>query len=308
MISKASLKALTERTRLAVDKFTREYYREDFRNHLGASEIGDKCWRALWYGFRWVNRMQFTATVDKATGELKETSEEKEARMRRLFARGHSEESRLISLLRGAGFGISEGPEPGKQWRINDVDGHFGGSLDGFAWFPESWGIPHRLILELKSHNQKSYDYLKKHGIEKAKPMHVAQTNCYGYKTQTHLALYVPLNKNDDDLSGITVRAIEHREGAALIEKAKKVIYSQLPLARLHRDPSAFECRYCDHWKQCHDGAPPSELNCRSCKHSSPVSGAAWRCGAFGGQLIPPEVIPKGCPNYYPVDTGATAQ
>ena len=48
------------------------------RPHLGASLIGDKCERAIWYVFRWATHTKF------------------EGRMLRLFDSGNREEFRLV--------------------------------------------------------------------------------------------------------------------------------------------------------------------------------------------------------------------
>ena len=55
---------------------------EELRPHLGASQIGHPCSRALWYGFRWALAKDF------------------DGRMLRLFETGQLVENRLIRDLR----------------------------------------------------------------------------------------------------------------------------------------------------------------------------------------------------------------
>lgn len=289
-----NLDQMGKQLRQAVDRFCRSLD-DGFRDHLGASEIGNPCLRALWYGFRWINRPTFE-------GDDNEPSEEKEARMRRLFARGHAEEDRLVSILRGAGARVETvDPNTGKQFKVIGVGGHFSGSLDGFIWF-SNWP---RAVLEMKTHSVKSYDKLRKYGLDKTKARHVAQMNTYGCKTETELAVYVPLEKDTDSLDLIQVRRVNREHGLELEKKAEKIIRSQLPLAKLHNDQTNFDCKFCDHRKTCHEGAPPTELNCRSCRHAEPLPGPKWRCNDVG-QDIPPDVIPKGCARYLPIDTQRT--
>jgi hypothetical protein len=64
-----------------INKFCETYYESGHRNHLGASEMGEECWRKLWYKFRWVKREQFSG------------------RMLRLFNVGHQAEPRFIAYL-----------------------------------------------------------------------------------------------------------------------------------------------------------------------------------------------------------------
>lgn len=89
---------------------------DGFRPHLGASQIGKPCERALWYDFRWVTRSGF------------------QGRILRLFETGQLEEARLVRNLRRIGATVLEvDPETGRQWRVEAHGGHFGGSLDAVA-------------------------------------------------------------------------------------------------------------------------------------------------------------------------------
>ncbi|HEX8349957.1 MAG TPA: hypothetical protein VF598_08335, partial [Hymenobacter sp.] len=59
-----------------------------FRSHLGASVIGRECGRQIWYGWRWARKPKF------------------QARMLRLFNRGHLEEARFIAALLAIGVQV----------------------------------------------------------------------------------------------------------------------------------------------------------------------------------------------------------
>lgn len=73
------------------DAIVREAEKDDpFRAHLGGSMIGRACDREIWYGFRWAKAPKF------------------EARMHRLFQRGHKEEFTFVKHLRAAGFIVQE--------------------------------------------------------------------------------------------------------------------------------------------------------------------------------------------------------
>lgn len=290
------LKRATAQIKLAIDRFVREHFREEPRNHLGASVIGHPCERALWYSFRWIS----AECWDLQPWDPDETSEEKEARYGRLLQRGHAEEDRLIAYLRGAGAEVSEYADEATrtQHRVSAVGGHFGGSLDAFVTFP---GLP-RAIGEFKTHSAKSYAKLLNAGVERSKPMHVAQMNTYGHLTNTSHALYVPICKNNDSVAGLEFRKIDREHGQQMVEKAERVIRSQLPLAKLSTDPATFECRVCKSRPQCHEGKLPDLVNCRSCHFAEPRPGPIWHCNGYG-QTIPADVIPKGCNSYRPIAT-----
>ena len=60
--------------------------RKKGRTHLGASVLGRKCLRQIWYGWRWAHVVQH------------------QGRLLRLFRRGHREEPNFIRLLTARGF------------------------------------------------------------------------------------------------------------------------------------------------------------------------------------------------------------
>src|ERR1035437_5252337 len=192
---------------LAANSTALERSQEDgMRAHLGASDIADTCDRKIWYGFRW-------ATVTRHA-----------ARTLRLFNRGHREEERFVGWLRAAGIEIDPfDPKTGEQWRISGCNGHFGGSLDGVAWNVP--GIEQyncspqdKILVEFKTHNDKSFTKLQVEGVKKSKPQHFAQMQVYMIKMGLPLALYLAINKNTDEIhaefvptDGITGDLMERR-------------------------------------------------------------------------------------------------
>lgn len=315
---------------------------EPFRNHLGGSMIGHECTRALYYNFHWMVRPKF------------------EARMLRLFDRGHKEEFRFVKYLRDAGVEVWEysqqlmyhpesesymlndwrdlntpqadpeiemlcldvtgdvahmeraaikGVVP-KQWRISDVREHFGGSLDGIAQaafdVEDKAGriIPagEKFLTEFKTHNTKSFSGLVSASqdpdaspVYQCKQQHWAQMQIYMHKKGLKFALYMAVNKNDDDLYCEVVH-YNPEAGAALLAKAGHVIDSKTVPQRIGKHPSWHQCKFCDYTQVCHYGAAP-DRNCRSCKHSVPVDNGEWRCGHWNA-IIPIAAILKACDNY----------
>lgn len=234
---------------------------EKRRGHLGASVIGRECSRQLWYMFRWAKKPDFSG------------------RMLRLFDRGHHEEDVLIDALRNAGIEVHPvDPRTGKQFRISDIGGHFGGSMDGcgrgFPEDPETWHV-----LEFKTHNDKSFKRLVKDGVVEAKPEHAAQMQIYMHYTGMKKAAYLAVNKNDDTLH---VEFVEYSEPFArsLISKACMIIYADTPPARVG-GPDWWVCRFCDFRGVCHQGEP-MDTNCRTCAMAEPFYRPypEWGCAA----------------------------
>ena len=279
-------KALAKRILEEIDEYCIRTYDGGHRSHLGASLIGRECKRYLWYVFRW-------CLHEKTTG-----------RQQRLFNRGHREEARFIEWLEGIGFKVwfenrDEGPnEKGEypQYRISDVMGHFGGSLDGIAVLPERYGIAEPVLLEFKTNGTGAgFNKLADDGMPIAKPEHFAQTSTYGKKYNFRYCVYLNINKNDDSLH-IEVVKLNHNLGEQMIMKAEQIIMSQTAPARLSDNPTFHKCGYCHMKEVCHKGAVV-EVNCRSCAFARPVENAEWFCEVHNGN-IPKDFIAKACPSY----------
>ena len=302
----------------AIDKARRDVPTEKRRGHLGASSIGGRCLRQVWYGFRW-------AYEENHLG-----------RLRRLFDRGHEEEFRFNRYLRLAGFEIRDyaqrlgwhketnsytsmdwdiavpeykkghcidvsndaahislataaGQGP-KQWSFKDHRGHFAGSSDGMIrgpGLPEGWGG-----LEEKTHSDKSFKSLVKGGVLTSKPVHYVQMQIYMHYFGLTWTLYLAVNKNDDELYA---EIVYYKKEVAMfhVDNAKKVVESRLPPMRITDDPSWFECKFCAFREQCHYGVH-LEKNCRSCVYAEAAADGEWYCGMHSS-IIPHDFIPTGC-------------
>lgn len=236
-------------------------YRQDtdlFRSHMGASGIGKECARAVWYDFRWATAKRF------------------EGRMIRLFNRGHLEEARFIALLLTIGCNVIQQDENGKQFRISDFGGHYGGSGDGMAD-----GIPDlppgtRALTEFKTHNDKSFKKLKDVGVREAKFEHYVQMQQYMRKMGLVVGVYFAVNKNDDEIYAEIV-TLDSELADKFTHRAIQIIPMQQPPEKLNQSAGWFGCKFCDHRPVCHLGAPP-ERNCRTCAHSVAKDDGKWWC------------------------------
>lgn len=244
----------------AIDQAIEEAQEIGFRRHLGASVIGRKCARQIWYIFRWAKESRH------------------EARLLRLFDRGHLEEQRFIKWLRDAGIKVTDvDPETGEQLRISDCFGHFGGSLDS-----EVEGIPDLppgevAVAEFKTHNDKSFKNLQNRGVLSAKWEHYVQMQIYMHKRERRWALYMAVNKNDDD---IYCELVAYRKEIAeeYLHRAARIIDAKEPPPRINESPSWFECKWCDYNRICHYGEAPAKT-CRTCAYAKIETEGRWVCG-----------------------------
>jgi hypothetical protein len=265
------------KTQKVIDNNKESRQGKGFREHLGASIIGRECSRQIWYMFRWATRSRFSA------------------RMLRLFERGQREEAYITSDLRKSGIHVLDlDPETDKQFRIEDHEGHFGGSLDAKIFdcpdFPGVW-----VLGEYKTHNDKSFKELRRKGLQGSKPEHVVQAQVYMSYTELPACLYIAVNKNDDDREFVP---IEHDPsvGERYSDRARRIIYAELPPKRLNDSPAWFLCRMCSQAPVCHHGSK-KEFNCRTCIYSRPVQAGFWYCDHHTTYLTK-EAQLQGCQNW----------
>lgn len=251
------------------------------RSHLGASSLGDECGRKIWMAFRWMTHKSF------------------DARILRLFNRGHLEEARFIALLLAAGIQVFQQDANGNQFRISDCGGHFGGSGDGVAL-----GIPdipagEYCLLEFKTHNDKSFQKLVKEGMRATKPEHFVQMQTYMRKMGLRFGLYMAVNKNDDSIHAEIIE-LEEQIADAYIDRGRKIIMlKSTPPRQPGAGFASFKCKFCDARSVCFDREAP-ERNCRSCQHAEAVvTDGTWRCNLHNVTLEKEQLM-NACMSHKP--------
>lgn len=255
---------------------------DELRLHLGCSIIGHDCERWIWLSFRWAVLEYF------------------DGRMRRLFRRGHHEESWVLADLRATGMEIVA-EQDGHQLRV-DWGGHMGGSMDGLILrgVPQAPTAQH--VLEIKTHSKKSFDDLVKNGVRKSKPQHWAQMQSYMRGRRVERALYVAACKDDDQLYTERVR-LDKAAADELIAKGERLsLTERLPEPCSGGGPSWYKCKWCAAYDFCWGQRPALDtMSCRTCAHVTPQADGSWRCERWAA-TIPQTVEAQlaGCPAHVP--------
>lgn len=232
---------------------------DGFRTHMGASLIGGECARAIWYGFNWAVKPHFKGQT------------------LRLFNRGHLEEARMIACLLTIGCKVFQQDEHGKQFRISDMGGHYGGSGDDVGMYIPDLPPDTAALLEFKTHNDKSFQELKQKGVRDAKFEHYVQMNQYMPKMGLPAALYLAVNKNNDELYG-EILYPDTANAEEYLDRARKIVPIRVAPKKISESPGFFKCKWCDFYGVCHQGKAP-ERNCRTCAHSRPdTQDGQWKC------------------------------
>jgi len=248
------------------------------RGHLGCSIIGRECEREVWYMWRWAKSPDFPG------------------RILRLFRRGHEEEPNVVKDLRALGAVIYDNdPHTGKQFKIVDLGGHLGGSLDGAISKVPGYG-PTWMVLEIKTSGAKPFAKLAKDGVEKTKPEHFVQMQLYMRGTGMRKALYVSVCKDNDELY---TEVVDYNQAEAdeAIAKARRVLEAESPPAKISEHPGWWKCKFCDHKPHCQGDQAP-EANCRTCVHATPRMDedrpGLWTCAKHDKGLNQAEQL-AGC-------------
>ena len=233
---------LPEQPNKTVELIYSTYTNSPPRPHLGASQIGAQCERALWYSYHHCKLPNFSG------------------RMLRLFESGFREESRIIMNLRSAGLQVWDRGDDGNQIRFEMFGGKFAGSIDGMVLgIPEAPKTEH--LLEIKTANDKSFKQMLKNGVEHSKHQHYCQMQVYMGALDLKRALYIVVNKNTDEI--YTERCEFHKPTYdLLINKAERIVTSDAPLERFE----SFECKWCEYQKICNWEEMP-RVCCRTCCH-----------------------------------------
>ena len=225
---------------------------------IGASSIGDPCLRSIWLSWRGYD--------DKKFG----------GRMLRLFQTGHLQEERIQEDLKNAGFQVWTHQEDGNQFTYTDDTGHFVAKLDGvIKGVIGAEKTPHDL--EIKTHSLKSYDEVKKKGVEKAKPVHFYQMQAGMLYSKLSRALYVALCKNDEDYHIERIRP-DSAVREEIQHKIRTLVNATIPPQGVSPDGGAYDCRWCDMKEVCTGQKKPIKT-CRSCQYATVIlKDGKWGC------------------------------
>lgn len=247
-----------------------------YLGRLGASSIGNECIRSIWLDWRGYARKPFGG------------------RMLRLFGTGHWQEDRVVADLKAAGLQVWEKREDGKQFEFTDPTGHLIVKLDGVVkGVPESSEKPHNL--EIKTHNQTSFNAVVKHGVQKHKPLHYAQMQTGMWLGELTRSLYVSICKNDEQYD-IQRVAADRKAQKAIEQKVIKLVEARMRPAGISDDKTSFTCKFCDMVEVCYGDVAPLR-HCRTCVSCEPTENGTWTCRLKGEHLDQTQQR-AGCEHY----------
>jgi hypothetical protein len=213
------------------------------RHYLGASEIGDKCERKLWYSLN-----------------MPELARPMELRGRLATGDGHRAEAWMAEQLAKLPFIQIEVTQPdGMQFGFIDMENKFKGHADGFiTGLLQAPATRH--VWEHKCVNEKKFelfkkakaDYGEKGALEKWDYLYYAQAVTYMEYfgcTRHYLTVTTPGCRDFD-----SARTNEDKVlASALRSKARRIIDYASPPYGISTNPNWFECKFCNFREVCHN-------------------------------------------------------
>lgn len=252
--------------------------RELPRPYLGMSQLGEECWRKLWYYFRWCEYSEY------------------DGRVQRIFNTGHKAEADMIRDLES--IGVETWDTLDEQAGFMAVDSHCQGHGDGMARnIPIAPKTDH--LLEFKTSSDKYFKELVKKGIIASKPTHYAQMVLYMFFKKVTRGLYMVYNKNTSAYYTERIHA-DNTYAKDLLRKAEDIITSETVNAFSkigNGTPSFFKCKFCNFSDICHNDAPPVKT-CRTCTSVNLLPEGKWGCGLRKDYELSLDEQKEACANY----------
>lgn len=216
------------------------------REYLGGSRLGVACERALQFEYAGAPR-------DDGRGFSGKTL--------RIFAAGHLFEEMAIRWLQAAGFDLVTRKQNGGQFGFSVAKGRIRGHVDGIlAGGPLDVPMNYPALWECKSLNNKSWNDTVKRGVTLSKPVYAAQIATYQAYMETAIpgiatnpALFTAINKDTAELHFELV-PFDATLAQRMSDRAVRVLQATDAhdlLPRITRDPSHYECRFCDWQERC---------------------------------------------------------
>lgn len=237
------------------------------RLHLGASELGNKCSRAIWLRFRWARQRKI------------------DARLARLFRVGSDAESPIVADLVAAGYVVHS-----QQMQVL-TPGHVAGSIDGIL---EKGGK--RALLEIKTHNKSRFSSLQKSGVQEAFPSHYAQVQTYASILGLENIIYLAICKDNSEIY-TELLTLDQESADAAIKRAEDIATKTRLPPGISNQASWFECKICDFHAFCHVRRLSTEINCRTCAAASSAPDGSWHCEQWGAS-VPVDAQLAGCDSH----------
>jgi len=239
------------------------------RNYLGMSQIGEECWRKIFYSFRGVAKRVIPASNLKAIedGYLQEEIMAKRLRLLPYIELhthdpNNSKEQISFSLL------------------LDHFRGHCDGMILGIKKAPHTWHVWENKAVKIEKFNKiiKSInEYGDKYALEWWDSIYFHQAQIYMHCSETkrhYLTVETPGGRDFISCRTNYNKSISEN----IITKAKTIIFDNWNIpAKLSEKREFYKCKWCEYSEVCHDGEIPL-VNCKTCRYSEPTKNGRRSC------------------------------
>ncbi len=216
--------------------------KQERRQYLGASAIGDACERRAQFDYVGCDR--------DPDGEFK-------PKTLRKFDFGHMGEELARAWFQDAGFKLTNtNQRTGRPFGFQQLDGRFRGHVDGvFLDGPKIEGVGYPCLWETKSTSAKTFREVAKHGLKKSRPGYYAQVAIYAaYLDLTeHPTIFTVTNLDSGEQLHLLI-PFDAEEAQRMSDRAVRIIKAADAgelLPRPFGSADYFECKFCSFSERC---------------------------------------------------------
>ncbi len=213
-----------------VDQAIQKNHLEEFRPYIGASSIGNQCYRAIYYGLH------------------NQKKSDIEPKLIRTFAIGKRLETMIYDYLILAGFTV-EIPTQSNDFLyvVDDEFKFFSGHMDGIVYFTDI----QKLVLELKTAKAEEYKKFCDLGLKGWSQTYYSQVQAYMGMSKINHCIFIVLNKNTGDWS-CEIIEFDRMFYEELKTKAYMIYNAEHEPERINKNPSYWICQRCFYKETCH--------------------------------------------------------
>jgi hypothetical protein len=272
------------------------------RNYLGMSQIGEDCWRKLFYSFRGCKNREIESSGLMAIQDGFVQEDIMAFRLQKLpYLELHTNTiNKKIDSFGRTLFGDKETDQIGFSLLLDHFKGHADGMIKGIKAAPKTWHV-----WENKAVNETKFNKLEKLKSELGEKealrewdiIYYAQAQIYMHCSNTerhYLTVQTPGGRNF-----ISCRTdLDKNYANDLIDKAKSIIFDNWTTpAKIADKREYYKCKWCEFQGICHDGDFP-EVNCKTCRYSEPVKDGERKCN-YHDEIIKKEDYWKDTCKYH---------
>lgn len=223
------------------DALVQRNRRQQPRDYLGGSRIGEPCARKLVY---------------EVTHTAKDEGKDFDGAILRIFDAGHRFEALSIRWLRGANFDLRTERADGGQFGFEAAGGKLRGHIDGVIVAGPDVGLRWPALWEHKALGSKSWNDLVKRGLAISKRVYFAQVQLYMGYLELETSLVTALNRDTQALHHEVV-PFDPIQAQARSDKAVDILRAseagELP-PRIAAAQDFYLCRMCAYARRCWEG------------------------------------------------------